>query len=143
MTSTTRPLRARGWRMHRPNSSTCTLRPSLGFGRSAYQLGKFCHFWLSTSIQDIKQSYNANSAMVRSHKKAAAVLDRTAAALETLQSRADLVVRHQFDATIVGATIGRVVGGDEVGLPVAVRNQLARRDAGPRQVIDHRIRTPI
>ena len=58
-------------------------------------------------------------------------------------SQFDLIVRLQLDATVLRATLSRIVGGDEVGLAVAVRNQLTPRDTGARQVIHDCVRTPI
>src|SRR5580704_16026225 len=71
----------------------------------------------------------------KSFKKRPQPLDGTAAGLQTFQPRLDSVVRHQFDATVLGPSLGRVVRGDEVGLAVAMRNQLARRDSVFHQVV--------
>jgi len=40
-----------------------------------------------------------------------------------------LLVRHQFDPAVLGASFLRLVGGDEVRLPIAVRAQAAFRHA--------------
>jgi hypothetical protein len=39
-----------------------------------------------------------------------------------ISSQLDLIGGHQFDAAVLGAALSRVVGGDEVGLTVSVRN---------------------
>lgn len=55
----------------------------------------------------------------------------------------ELLLRHQLDAPILSAALGRLVGRDEVGLAIAVRNQLGRRDSGFHQVVHDRVCTPI
>src|SRR5208283_678658 len=63
--------------------------------------------------------------------------------LRMFQSRPDLLIRHQFDAAVLSAALVRIVGGDEVGLAVPVRDQLVRRDSGFHEVIHHGFRTSI
>src|SRR5208283_2804024 len=63
--------------------------------------------------------------------------------LRMFQSRPDLLIGHQFDAAVLSAALVRIVGGDEVGLAVPVRDQLVRRDSGFHEVIHHGFRTSI
>ena len=69
--------------------------------------------------------------------------DGTAAAQRTSQSLLGLLIRHQFDAPVLSATLSRVVRRYEVSLAIAVRYQLARRDSGLHQVIHYCVRSPI
>src|SRR6266481_3084545 len=59
------------------------------------------------------------------------------------QTSLDLLHGYQFDASILGAALRRIVGRDEVGLPVAVGNHPAFGYTSVHQVIDDGLRTTI
>src|SRR5207253_974181 len=50
-----------------------------------------------------------------------------------------LLVRHQFDPAVLGSSFRRLVAGDEVRLPIAVRTHAAFRHAVVRQITHDRV----